>query len=267
MKVWNTVLLLSALWCATAASDAAAQVFDPAEYVRTLYRYDLGREGDSGEVELWTRNILKGVPPETVRASILGSEELFKRCDRSLSRYLGTVSVHVYQRPATLEELRAWSNRLVALGGNRVALCLELLQDAARHPAPPPVVVVARPALPAEPVPIATPNAEIVAQAEAAVVLVDLFLADVARCGNPTAVASVLADARKLQASLHTVRRLGAEGAARSELRIRLRDTNDDWGIVRDRRHALNVAIPALRLPAMAEVNDAMERLGQLIRN
>src|SRR5205085_8388988 len=98
--------------------------------------------------------------PQAVRASFLGSEELFKDCDRSLSRYLNTVSVHVYQRPASLEDLRAWSNRLVTLGGNREALCAELLFDAARRPAPPPpVVVVARPVLPAEPIPIATPNA------------------------------------------------------------------------------------------------------------
>lgn len=273
MRVWKTVLLLGSLWLAGVPSSARSQAFDPAEYVRTLYRVDLGRIPREGEVELWTRNILRGMNPDEVRASFLGSEELFKRYDRNLTRYLSGISLSIYQRPASLEDLRFWSNRLIQFGGNRVALCLELIRDAARRPVappppppPPPVVIVARPVLPAEPIPLATPNPEIVAQAETAMVMIDVFLSDVDRCGNASLVAGLVADSRKLKGTLQTLRRVGAEGASTRDLRFSLRDANDDWGVMRDRRYTLNASFPALRLPPMTDVNDAMERLGLIVR-
>ncbi len=279
MKVWKSVLLLAGLCLVGVPSSVWSQAFDPAEYVRTLYRFDLGRTPRQGEVELWTRNILRGTPPQEVRASFLGSEESFRRYDKNLSRYLSGMSVQIYQRPASLDELRFWSNRLIALGGNRVALCMEMLRDAASRPVepppppplplpppPPPVVIVARPVLPAEPIPLATPNLEIVGQAEASMVMVDVFLAELDRCGNAALVANLNADARRLRATLQTLRRIGAEGASRGELRGQLRAANEDWDAMRDRRQALSVAFPGLRLPVMADVNDSMERLGLVFR-
>src|SRR5258708_282756 len=165
MKVCKSVLLLGALWLASVPSRARAQAFDPPEYVRTLYRVDLGRTPRSGEVELWTRNILRGMDPNEVRASFLGSEELFKRYDKDLSRYLSGMSLSIYQRPASLDDLRLWSNRLIQFGGNRTALCLEMIRDAARRPVapppPPPGLIVARPVLPAQPRPPAPPHPEL----------------------------------------------------------------------------------------------------------
>ena len=264
MKLYHAGLFL--VLCAAGAPNASAQAFDPAEYVRTLYRYDLGREPHKGEVELWTNNLYRGMKADEVRAAFLGCEEFFKICDRDLTTYLNRVSLRVYSRPATQEELRAWSNRLVSLAGNRAALCLELIRQPAPPPPPPPVVVVARPTLPAEPVPIATANFEAVCLAESAAAMVEVFVAEISRCGDAATVGTLIADARRLKADLMTLRRIGAEGATRADLRVQLRTTNDDWTVVRDRRHALNLAIATLRLPAMDDANAAIERLGQAIR-
>jgi hypothetical protein len=97
-------------------------------------------------------------------------------------------------------------------------------------------------------------------------VLIDVYLSDLNRYASATTVASLIADSRKLKGTLDTLRRSASQGALRRDLRYSLRDANDDWGVMRDRRQALLLAVPDLRLPQMSGVNDAMERLGQIVR-
>jgi hypothetical protein len=127
-------------------------------------------------------------------------------------------------------------------------------------------VVVERPVLPAEPIPLATPNPDIVAQAETVMVMIDVYLADLNRYGNAATIASVVADGRKLKGTVDTLRRSASAGASRRDLRYSLRDATDDLGVMRDRRYSLNAAIPELRLPALATIDDSIERLSLIIR-
>src|SRR5262245_18901793 len=132
---------------------AQAEQFDPFDYVKQLYRLVLEREPSRGEVELWANNIIKGTSPEEVRASFLGSDEFFRKHLRHPFRFINALCLQVYGRQTTDTEYQALAGRLTALNGNRTVLVLEMIQAAAR-PAPPPPVL----RLPAEPIPIATPN-------------------------------------------------------------------------------------------------------------
>lgn len=262
MNLSRSVVLAAGLFLTFQPLARAQQAIDPNQYVKQLYRFILEREPSRGEIDLWANNIRRGTPPEDVRAAFLGSDEFFRKQNRNPFRFVNALSLQIFGRPTTEPEYQVLAGRLTALGGNRTSLALEMIREASR-PAPPPQVVFR---LPSEPVPVQQPNVEIVAQAEATIVLVDLFFSEIDRCRDPESLSAVRNDARRLQASLHKLRRGAAAGINRGELRLILRDTNDDWRVLRERRHALNVAIPTLRIPSLEDVNDGMERTGQLVR-
>lgn len=249
------------------AVTAAPPVQDPEDYVRQLYRHSLGREPDSGELKMWVGNMYKGMSTIDLRASFLGSDEFYRNCGRDARRFVTAAFTQVFLRLPTDDEHRHWTGRYWAHNANRIATAREMIRDYVPTPPPKPVeVVVARPVLPAEPIPVQQPNLEIVAQAETAIVLLELFVDDIDRCGQANVVASLLADARRLKGTLGTVRRTGAAGASHAELAILLRDVNADVAVVRDRHRALGVAVPTLRLPSPNGVQESIDRLNTLVR-
>lgn len=269
MRLWLASVLLAATL--PLAVSAQVRLENPPEFVATLYRHILGREASAVEIHAWARALQKDTTPDELRANFIGSDEFYTKHHKDSQRFLVAAFAKVFLRPPTPEELRSWGVRYFALGTNRVDLARELIR-AARFappppPPPPPPPVVIRPVLPPEPIRIRHGHPEVVAQAEVTVVLVELFLGEIDRCREASAVASVRGDARKLETTLHQIRRTGAGGSSHSDLRHLLRDANEDWRILRERRHFLNIAIPTLRLPVLADVNDSMERLAQVIRS
>jgi hypothetical protein len=261
-------LSVAVLLLVAGATASAAQ--DQEEFVRNLYRHVLDREGTRGEVSMWARHLHAGTTnPDEMRAGFLGSDEFYKKYGRDARKFVFWGFVNVFGRRPSDAELQHWGGRYWSLGGNRIALAREMIQEAHRAPPPPPPappppeVVVVR-ALPVEPVPVAQPNVEIVAQAEASVVLVEVFLSGVEGCRRSVDVSTLTAEARKLQTSLERVRSLAAQGVHPADLRGHLRDVYYDLRILRQRRQQVQDSA-AVAVPSLADVTEGIDHLGHLL--
>jgi uncharacterized protein YkwD len=96
--------------------------------VKTWYLSYLGRPAQNGEEQGWVSELLRGVPEETVLATILGSGEFLNRAATLLSAgtanqaYIQTLYSSLLQRTANPGEIGGWLAALSQSGRSGVAL-------------------------------------------------------------------------------------------------------------------------------------------------
>lgn len=257
------IVLLCGVVLAALPASASAQQFEPAGYVYHLYKSVLEREPKADEVLQWAAYLDGRMTPEDMRASFLGSDEFYRLHSRDARKFVAAAFVHVYRRPSSNDEFRYWGDRYWAVSANRVALCQEMMRAAK----PVPVVIVRPDVLPEEPVPVPQPNARLVAQAEVSVVFVGMFVNGLAPCRDQSGTAGLEEQARTLGNALSALRRLAGENAPRAELHGQLRSAQAELFRLRERHRALAVAAPALPLPSLVDIVDALEALRPLVES
>jgi hypothetical protein len=124
--------------------------------------------------------------------------------------------------------------------------------------------VIVQPTLPPEPVPVAQPNQQLVAQAEVGIVLVDLFVNGLEPCRRHPGVPALEEQARTLRTALTRLRRAAAEDAFRRDLRAQYRDAQDELFRLRERHRQLG-AVSSVQLPPLVDLVDAVDRLRSFV--
>lgn len=102
---------------------------DPAELVRSWYRRYLNREGDAGGVATWVNSLRQGNPPESTLATILASDEYFRKAGGSFEGLVHTLFLDLTGRRPPGGEFSYWVTRFHR--GERVDVIYDLLL---RHP-------------------------------------------------------------------------------------------------------------------------------------
>jgi uncharacterized protein YkwD len=90
--------------------------------VKTWYLTYLGRPALNGEEQGWVGELLRGVPEETVLASILGSAEFFIRTGAGNQQYIQALYSNLLQRTASLAEVNGWLAALPRAGQSGIAI-------------------------------------------------------------------------------------------------------------------------------------------------
>jgi hypothetical protein len=240
---------------------AAAQQMDPATYVFHLYKSILDRAPTESEVALWERNLLSGMKPEEAKGAFLGSDEFYRLHSKDARKFVAAAFVHVHRRPANFDEFKFWGDRYWAVSGNRTALCMEMIRAAP----PSPITVILGVVLPAEPEAVPQPNYRLVSQAEVSTVLVSLFVSGLGPCRGQPGVAGLEEQAQSLSAALTILRSAAGSDEARVDLRVRLQHAQNELFRLRDRHRSVNASLPALSLPSLVDIVDAMDALRPLV--
>ena len=117
---WTTmvavVLLVS--WPAT----CPAQVYNSADYVRSLYHKYLNREPSSNELTQWVWAFQKGTTLADAQVAFLSSDEYFVRQTRNPNTFVAGLYAEVLNRAPSQAEVSAWVNNLQVFQGNREKL-------------------------------------------------------------------------------------------------------------------------------------------------
>jgi uncharacterized protein YkwD len=90
--------------------------------VKTWYLTYLGRPALNGEEQGWVSALLRGVPEETVLATILGSDEFFIRTGTGNQPYIQALYSRLLQRTASSGEVGGWLSALPQAGRSGIAL-------------------------------------------------------------------------------------------------------------------------------------------------
>lgn len=93
--------------------------------VRSWYRRYLNREGDPVGVALWVGSLRQGNPPEAVLATILASDEYYRKARSTPDGLAQTLFLDVAGRTSTGAERGYWVNRLHR--GERVDVIYDFL--------------------------------------------------------------------------------------------------------------------------------------------
>ena len=80
--------------------------------VRSWYRKYLNREGDPAGVALWVGSLRQGNPPEAVLATILASDEYYRKAGGTPHGLVQTLFLEITGRTPTGAERGYWENRL-----------------------------------------------------------------------------------------------------------------------------------------------------------
>lgn len=117
------LLPIALLVFSLAGGTAGAQQERPSELVRSWYQQYLGREPDPG-AQGWVNQLRGGTSPADVLASILGSDEFYRKAGSTPEGYIRALFQDVAGRAPTEAELRYWARQLWRIGRRAVALAL-----------------------------------------------------------------------------------------------------------------------------------------------
>jgi Domain of unknown function (DUF4214) len=138
---FTTAVLLGLGMTFIPSNNAQAQVVaqDDGALIATWYQRYLGRTPDPSEVAGWLPQLRRG---QDVEASILGSDEYFRRKGNSPEGFVTGLYVDLLSRQPSGQEVQGWLDRLGQNGFNREVLAADFLRAAqselaARTPVPP----------------------------------------------------------------------------------------------------------------------------------
>jgi len=123
----RSFLLIAALMCLTPAT-AQAQVYgDSNSLVDYWYRTYLGRAPDPGGMATWANQLNQGVPANQVLATILGSDEYYRRAGGTPENFIAQLYNDLLRRPATGADIDFWVRRMYT--EDRPVLVLQFLEQ------------------------------------------------------------------------------------------------------------------------------------------
>ena len=120
---WAALLLL-----ATSATTCPAQVYNSADYVRSLYNKYLNREPSSNELTQWVWAFQKGTTLADAQVAFLSSDDYFARHARNPNSWVAGLYAEILNRAPSQAEVSAWVNNLNAYRGDRQRLVREFLK-------------------------------------------------------------------------------------------------------------------------------------------
>ena len=138
---WGRISWLACLLLVSSTPASTAQVYNSADFVRSLYQRYLNREPSSNELTQWVWAFQKGTTVTDAQVTFLSSEDYFVR--QAQPEYIRDRSVCGSAQPHPSQtEVSAWVNNLNAYRGNREKLVREFLKAAQqetsqRAPLPP----------------------------------------------------------------------------------------------------------------------------------
>ncbi|MHB9062600.1 MAG: DUF4214 domain-containing protein [Pirellulaceae bacterium] len=121
---------LAVLLLVSSAMTCPAQVYNSADYVRSLYNKYLHREPSSNELTQWVWAFQKGATLTDAQLAFLSSEDYFSRHARNPSSFVVGVYAEVLNRAPSQAEVTAWVNNLDAFRGDRQKFVREFLKAA-----------------------------------------------------------------------------------------------------------------------------------------
>ena len=139
---WGRISVLAGLLLLSSAPASTAQVYNSADFVRSLYQRYLNREPSSNELTQWVWAFQKGTTLTDAQVTFLSSEDYFVRQGRNPNTFMTGLYGEVLNRAPSQAEVTAWVNNLNTYRGNREKLVREFLkaaqqETAQRAPLPP----------------------------------------------------------------------------------------------------------------------------------
>ncbi len=128
-------LWLAGLMWLVPALTIDAQVYNSADFVRSLYQRYLQREPSSNELTQWVWAFQKGTSLTDAQVTFLSSEDYFVRQGRNPSALITGLYTEVLNRAPSQAEVTAWVNRLNTYRGDRERLVREFLTAAQQETA------------------------------------------------------------------------------------------------------------------------------------
>ncbi len=105
-------LIVAIALLAVAPSTVQAQVYgDNTSLVNDWYQTFLGRPADPNAV-IWVGELNSGTPADRVLATILSSDEFYRRAGRTPEGFITLLFTDLLQRPPTPAELDFWVRRM-----------------------------------------------------------------------------------------------------------------------------------------------------------
>ncbi len=132
---WGRISVLAGLLLMGSAAPSRAQVYNSAEFVRSLYQRYLQREPSSNELTQWVWAFQKGTTLTDAQVTFLSSEDYFVRQGRNPQTFITSLFGEVLNRAPSQQEVTAWMDRLTAHRGAREKLVPEFLQAAQQETA------------------------------------------------------------------------------------------------------------------------------------
>ena len=128
--------IIAAVVLAAFTNPALAIPGDDAALVESWYRRYFGRSADPIGIHDHIRALRRCTPPLTVEASILSSDEYYRRHGATPPGFVTGLFYDILGRPPAQDEVRFWSDQVIRRGRSRVAV--QFLQDQTRdlRPAP-----------------------------------------------------------------------------------------------------------------------------------
>ncbi|OWK46392.1 DUF4214 domain-containing protein [Fimbriiglobus ruber] len=108
---------------------ASAQV-DPAGLIYSLYRKYTGADPTPQQLQIWIREMQKGVSAADVHANLIGSNEYFNRCQRNPVTFVNGVYAEVLSAAPDPKALEYWLDQLRRNRNDRVKWAKQFLKAA-----------------------------------------------------------------------------------------------------------------------------------------
>ena len=134
--------MLAGLLLMGSAPAGSAQVYNSADFVRSLYQRYLNREPSSNELTQWVWAFQKGTTLTDAQVTFLSSDDYFVRQGRDPKKFVTALYGEVLNRAPSQSEVTAWVTSLNSNRGNREKLVRDFLKAAQqeavqRSPLPP----------------------------------------------------------------------------------------------------------------------------------
>jgi hypothetical protein len=106
-------LMCTAVALSAAPSAAWGQVYgDPNSLVDYWYRTYLGRPAEPAGLSIWATQLSQGSSPDTVLATILGSDEFYNRAGATPQGFITLLYNDILRRPPNAGELEFWVRKM-----------------------------------------------------------------------------------------------------------------------------------------------------------
>jgi len=127
--VMRSILLIATLTCLTPAAAQAQTYGDSNSLVDYWYRTYLGRPAESEGLATWANQLNQGVPANQVLATILASDEYYRRAGATPEGFIAQLCNDVLKRAPTTADLDFWIRRMYT--EDRPVMILQFLNQ---HP-------------------------------------------------------------------------------------------------------------------------------------
>jgi hypothetical protein len=127
---WRRISVLAGVLLVSSTLASTAQVYNSADFVRSLYQRYLGREPSSNELTQWVWAFQKGMTLTEAQVTFLSSDDYFARHGRNPTSFVTGLFTEVLNRAPSQAEVTAWVNSLNAYRGNREKLVRDFLKAA-----------------------------------------------------------------------------------------------------------------------------------------